>query len=83
MKKVREFRDDKSIMVIEEVSGYYLVHIESGASLSLMREVHREYKDKHLFAAVPVGSRINRIASLFGEFTLCADGNNLYHIKGD
>lgn len=87
MTKVRDFYDNKSHMQVEVVyhAGVplYVVHIVRGASIALMRRVYDEYKNHHLLAVVPEGSRINTIAGKFGMLVETALGNNIYHIHGD
>lgn len=84
MTEVREFSNSRAVMTVETLEDkYHVVHMTRGCSLDLMKEVYSTYKGKHLFACVPSDSVINKVAALFGEFTMKHGEVNIYHIKGD
>lgn len=81
---MREFSNSRAVMTVETVdSKWHVVHMNSGCSLDLMKQVFSEYKCCHLFACVTLDSKVNKVASLFGDLVMQKDGVNIYHIKGD
>ena len=83
MKKVRMYRNSRAEMSVEQLDEYYVVHMDRSYSLDLMKKVYSDYKSKPLMACIPTGSKINRIARLFGELVMTSGQMNIYHIKGD
>lgn len=79
-----EYSNSRATMSVETLEDkYHVVHLTSGCSLDLMKQVFAEYQDKHLFACVAKNHRVNKIAARFGVLVHEYDEVNVYHIKGD